>query len=127
MADTEYIARRAPGCARDAGQQLRIAAITDNEVVQVWYMEAHIRNARGMLRPEDVQKTLIGLTPEDLRQVHRAAVPRHTTDRAELVYELAGAILLGPGCDTHAFIEGSRLGTATTTQGACSGTLFSLE
>ena len=80
-----------------------------NGVVQVRYTRAHIRKAREILRPEDVQKTLIGLTQEDLRQVH----PRHTTDRTELAYQLAGAILLGPllgfWCNTHAVIEGSRL------------------
>ena len=70
----------------------------------------------------DSQKKICG-------KVHRVAVPRHTTDRAELAYKLAGAILLGHlhgfWCDTHAFIEGSRLGTASTTQGACGCTLFS--
>ena len=78
ISDTEYIALRAPACARVACQQLHIAATTDNGVVQVWYKRAHIRNARQILSPEDVQKTLIGLTQEDLRQVHRDAVPRHS-------------------------------------------------
>ena len=43
--------------------------------------------------------------------------------------DLAGAILLGPlrgfWCDTHAFIEGSRLGTESTAQRACGRTLLS--
>ena len=83
ISDTEYIARRAPVGACVACPQLRIAAITDNGVVQVRYTRAGIRNTREILRPEDVQKTLIRLTQEDLRPVHRIAVP-------------AGAILLGP-------------------------------
>ena len=60
ISHTEYKARRAPGCARVACPQLRVATITDNGVVQVWCIRAHIRNARQILRLEDVQKTLIG-------------------------------------------------------------------
>ena len=63
ISDTEYIARRAPGGARVAFLQLR-----------------------EILRPEDVQKTLMELTQENLRHVHKVAVPRHTTDRADLAY-----------------------------------------
>ena len=63
ISDAENIARRAPGGARVTSPQLR-----------------------EILRLDDAQKTLIGLTQEDLRQVHKVAVPRHTTDRADLAY-----------------------------------------
>ena len=97
--------------------------------MEVRHKGAHIRNEPEILRPKDVQKTVIGLIQEDLRQLQRIVVPRHTTDRAELAYSLAGTNLLGPlhgfWCDTHAFIEGSRLGTVSTAQGARGCTLFS--
>ena len=43
----------------------------------------------------------MGIAQENLRHVPKVAVPRQTTDRADLAYQLAGAILRGPWCDTH--------------------------
>ena len=94
ISDTEYIAQRAPGCARVACPQLRVAAITDKGVVQVRYIRAHIRNTRQILRPEDAQKTLIGLTQEDLRQVHKDAAAGGTEARLRSDEHVSGRLLI---------------------------------
>ena len=68
---------------------MRVAAISDNRVVQVWSVTTHVRDTRRILRPEVDRKTLLGVTQGF--QVHRVARPRHRTGRAELTHLLAGA------------------------------------
>ena len=86
ISDTEYIALRAPACARVACQQLLIAATTDNVVVQAWYIRAHIRNARQILSPEDVQKDSHWTHPKKTCGKSTELVYPDTADRAKLVY-----------------------------------------
>ena len=89
---TEYIAQRAPGCVRVSSLQLRVAAITNNGVVQFQCIRAYIRNARELLK------------------VGGKYTERLPSDAQLTAHELAGAILLGFlhgfWCDTHTFIEG---------------------
>ena len=57
-----------------------------------------------LTRPEDVRKTLIRLTQEDLPQGHRVAFPRRPTDRADLAPLVPSPVSCVP--HTHTFIQG---------------------
>ena len=81
---------------------------------------------REILRPKDVQRTLLAFTQEDLRHVHKVAVPDTQLTVPISPTHLPEESSWGPWCDTQPFIERERLDTASTAQGAWSGTLFSL-